>query len=249
MFLPGYVSHLVLQVSFAPLRFPPSPLFHVLNLNFDNYYPDIVARIHALSEYTPICASSCGLVLCALQPPHRLCPHCSAPLLTPRERAALLAQLEEERARLLREEAEAREREAEEARLAQGAFPALLGSGITGHSASGGVGGGGGGVAGAGRGARGARGGAGAGGAGGTGLGHRVLLVDSRTKRVKVESYSRPGLELESEDEDVGEVGIVDERVPPPAREVESVRVRRGPATRWVDLKGDETVKYVTPGP
>jgi hypothetical protein len=71
-------------------------------------------------------------------------------------------------------------------------------------------------------------------------------LVDSRTKRVKVKSYSRPG--LESEEEDVGEAeaeASIDERVPPPAREVESVCVRRGPATRWVDLKGDGTVKYV----
>jgi hypothetical protein len=34
--------------------------------------------------------------------------------------------------------------------------------------------------------------------------------------------------------------------VPPPGRELECVRVQRGPATRWVDLKGrDGTVKYV----
>ncbi|KAI0271870.1 hypothetical protein BGY98DRAFT_922688, partial [Russula aff. rugulosa BPL654] len=56
-----------------------------------------VARRHAKSEYTPIC-SSCGLVmgfvLCALQPPYCLCPHCGAPLLTPPMQAALSAQAE-----------------------------------------------------------------------------------------------------------------------------------------------------------
>jgi len=120
---------------------------------------------------------------------------------------------------------ETREREAEELRLAAGSFPALLS-----NSGSGGVGGGA---------AVSTRG-------GGLGLGHRVLLVDSRTKRVKVErsSYSRSDLESEEEDLAQEEMGM-DERVPAPAREVEFVRVRRGPATRWVDLKGDGTAKYV----
>jgi len=72
---------------------------------------------------------------------------------------------------VLKEEADAREREAEELRLAEGAFPTRLSSGLSGGSAAVGVGGGG---------ERGkARG-------GGGGLGHRVLLVDLRTKRVKV---------------------------------------------------------------
>lgn len=137
---------------------------------------------------------------------------------------------------MLKEEAEVREREAQELRLAAGAFPALSGGvGAAGVSIRGGGGGGAGGA--------GARG-------GGLGFGHRVLLVDSRTKRVKVESYSRSGgLESEDQEEDVAEAEAeagIDERVPPPAREVEFVRVQRGPATRWVDLKGsDGTVKYV----
>ena len=135
---------------------------------------------------------------------------------------------------MLKEEAEVRERVAQELRLAEGSFPALSGGvGAAGVSTRGG-----GGAGAAGGGARG----------GWLGLGHRVLLVDSRTKRVKVESYSRSGgLESEEQEEDVaeGEAGI-DECVPPPAREVEFVRVQRGPATRWVDLKGsDGTVKYV----
>ena len=145
-----------------------------------------------------------------------------------------MAQLEELRAHELEEEAQAREREAQELRMAEGAFPALSG-GVGAAGAAGAAGGGG---FGAGRGAR------------GGGPGHRVLLVDSRTKRVKVESYSRSvGLESEDQEEDMAEAEAgIDERVPPPPREVEFVRVQRGPATRWVDLKsGDGTVKYVAP--
>lgn len=123
-----------------------------------------------------------------------------------------------------------REREAEEMRLTEGAFPALLSAGVGGSAVTTRGGGGGGGFGGGGRGAKGG--------------GHRVLLVDSRTKRVKVESYSRSS-GMESEEEDVVEASMDDERVPPPAREVEYSRVRRGPATRWVDLKGDGTAKYV----
>jgi hypothetical protein len=94
---------------------------------------------------------------------------------------------------MLKEEADVREREAEELRLAAGSFPALSGSGDVGAGVS-------------------TRGGGLA-----LGFGHRVLLVDSRTKRVKVESYSRSG-GLESEEMDVAEAeaGIDDERVPPP---------------------------------
>jgi hypothetical protein len=152
---------------------------------------------------------------------------------------------------VLKEEAEAREREVEELRLAEGSFPALSGSGFGSGFGSGGVGIIAGGVS--------TRGGARAAGASGglvlgpgpgPGHGHRVLLVDSRTKRVKVESYLRSG-GLESEEEELGEAEAeagIDERVLPPAREVEYVRVQRGPATRWVDLKGgDGTVKYVAP--
>ena len=88
------------------------------------------AQVHALSEYAPIC-SSCGLVLYALHPPHRPCPHCATPL---------LVQLEELRADTLMEEAVVREREAEEMRLAEGAFPALLSGGGGSAAVRGGVG-------------------------------------------------------------------------------------------------------------
>ena len=134
------------------------------------------------------------------------------------------------------EEEEAREREEEALRLAAGAFPALGGSGATpsGGSAAGGKWKGG---------------GAGA----GSGAGHRVLSVDSRTKRVRVESYggfSRGTGHGDGDDEEHAEEDGEDaplSRVPPPPKEVEYVRVQRGPATRWVDLKGGGAAKYVAP--
>jgi len=85
--------------------------------------------------------------------------------------------------------------------LAEGAFPAFLSSGSGGGGAALGV---------RGPGERGmARGG---------GLGHHVLLVESRTKRVEVESYSRSG-EEEEEEEAAGIDGTL-HRVPPPPREI-----------------------------
>ena len=184
--------------------------------------------MHALSEYTPIC-TSCGLVLCAQQPPYRACPHCSAPLLSPPARNALVAQLEELRAQTLVEEEEAREREEEALRHAEGAFPVLGGSGAGGRGKGGGVN-------------------------TAASAGHRVLSLDPRTKRVKVESYGGPSKATGHGDGDEEEQAEGDEvdaplsRVPPSPREVEYVRVRRGPATRWVDLKGTGgAAKYVAP--
>jgi hypothetical protein len=137
-----------------------------------------------------------------------------------------MAQLEELRSLALREEAEERERHAEELRLTEGAFPVLMGSG---GSTGGGA--------------------AVSPSASVRAGGHRVLVVNSRTKRVKVKSYSRSGLENEEAEEGVeeaeAEAGIDGTPVPPPPREVEYVRVRRGPATRWVDLKGGGTVRYI----
>ena len=191
------------------------------------------ARAHALSEYTPLC-TACGLVLCSLHPPHRPCPHCAKPLLTPPARAALIVQLEEQRAHTLAEEATAREREVEEQRLAEGAFPALKNLQLAGS---------------------------GSGPAPGSAQQqqHRVISVDARTKRVKVESHSTPtptrlplGARgtLGEEGEEVGIDGLLAPRVLPPPREVEYVRVQRGSATRWADLKGDGVAsgaRYVAP--
>ena len=128
--------------------------------------------------------------------------------------------------------------EKEALRQAEGAFPALGGPPSAPAAAAG--------SAAAGRG----------------GAGPPVLTVDSRTKRVTVGSYvgfsrSRGGLGGEGEEEREVEEDWVDaalSRVLPPPREIEYVRVQRGPATRWVDLKGGETsagaaAKYVAPPP
>jgi len=117
-------------------------------------------------------------VLCAQQPPHRACPHCAAPLLTPAARDGLIAQLEELRARTLAEEEEERRREEDALRLAEGAFPALGGPQHTPQQPLHGAAPGGGSTA------RGR-------GEGGAGAGHRVLSTDPRTNRVVVKSYVR----------------------------------------------------------
>ena len=80
---------------------------------------------------------------------------------------------------------------------------------------------------------------------GGGGLGHRVLLVDSRKKHVKVESYSRSSEEEEEDAAGIDGTLSTLQRVPPPPREIEYVDVQCGPATRWVDLKGGGAAKYV----
>jgi hypothetical protein len=147
------------------------------------------------------------------------------------------------RAQTLAEEEAEREREEEALRVAAGAFPALGGPQHTPSASTAAAG-----AAGApGSAAEGKRGGA----------GHRVLSVDPRTKRVSVESYggfSRRGVGHGEEGEDEGEEEERDaalSRVLPPPREVEYVRVQRGPATRWVDLKGGAggtaVAKYVAP--
>ncbi|KAJ6485203.1 hypothetical protein DFH09DRAFT_803707, partial [Mycena vulgaris] len=82
------------------------------------------ARDHSLSTYTALCRT-CGLVLCAINLPQYSCPHCAANLITDVQRDALIARLEAQIAETLTKEALLRERAAEEARRAVGAFPTL----------------------------------------------------------------------------------------------------------------------------
>ncbi|KAI9507233.1 hypothetical protein F5148DRAFT_1368574 [Russula earlei] len=187
------------------------------------------ARVHALSENTPLC-TACGLVLCAFTP-------ATPPLPTLRWAAPHPARACGAHRATLAEEAAAREREAEAVRLAEGVFPILGPSpppqqqqqqqqqqlARRGTAPA--------------------------------GDGYRVLPVDSRTGRVKVDSYPSfltssamlllPGHGSESEEEAAAVFYAPSSRVPPPPREVEYVRVRRGPATRWVDLRGGE-VRYAS---
>ena len=126
--------------------------------------------------------------------------------------------VEERREHTLAEEAAARARAAEELRLAEGAFPALGGGG--------GGSGGGGGVPSAGAGAKGG-----------------VLSLDGKLLKRGVKEAYRVAAE-----EKVGDNADGLGRVPPPKslREVQYLRVPRGPATRWsVSKYGQDSAKYV----
>jgi hypothetical protein len=86
-----------------------------------------LARDHPLSPYVRIC-QSCGLIQCSLNLPYYACPFCSTALLSPDEKKALIADLEQQMADNLAREAEKRERAVEKAKKAAGDFPTLLDS-------------------------------------------------------------------------------------------------------------------------
>ena len=85
------------------------------------------ARTHALSTYNPLCLS-CGLILCSLNYPFNVCPHCASSLVVPAHRPALLARVQDELATQIRNEELAAERERDELRARAGAFPTLGGA-------------------------------------------------------------------------------------------------------------------------
>jgi hypothetical protein len=85
-----------------------------------------LARIHSLSPYTPLCRH-CGLVLCEMNSPYYMCPYCASSLVAPSLQAELVTSLETEIANTLADEDMERQRLAEEARKAAGAFPTLPG--------------------------------------------------------------------------------------------------------------------------
>lgn len=86
-----------------------------------------VAREHTLSPFSPMC-EQCGLILCDLNIPYYVCPHCSTPLHTPGARDTLIAKIEQELEGVLQKEAAERDRVVQEARKAEGQFPALPGT-------------------------------------------------------------------------------------------------------------------------
>ncbi|SGZ26069.1 BQ5605_C024g09828 [Microbotryum silenes-dioicae] len=165
------------------------------------------ARYHPLSPYSPICPS-CGLVLCSLNPPSFSCPSCqhphliSAPLLE-----SHINTLETQRSEMLERERRRTEAEKEQEALERAAirFPEL-GGGDRAHVAQG---------AGSGRmGYAGLVGGGkvdiqaridrgyaqgrtvggrefGGGGAGGGGAPQRVLRLDMKTSKVKVQTKTK----------------------------------------------------------
>ncbi|EIM86403.1 uncharacterized protein STEHIDRAFT_42338, partial [Stereum hirsutum FP-91666 SS1] len=83
-----------------------------------------LARNHNLSSHTPLC-TSCGLILCALQPPYFPCPHCSSPLLTPSQQLSHLSSLALQLSETLEREENQRLQAIENAKKAAGAFPVL----------------------------------------------------------------------------------------------------------------------------
>lgn len=94
---------------------------------------DVPARVHELSKYTPQCGA-CGLILCAMQPPHATCPSCARPTYSPPQLARLIKRVESDIETQLaheQDERETKERERKEALLAAsggGAFPSLPGN-------------------------------------------------------------------------------------------------------------------------
>ncbi|KAG8987969.1 hypothetical protein FRB93_004337 [Tulasnella sp. JGI-2019a] len=188
-----------------------------------------MARKHDLSIYTPIC-HFCGLILCELQSPASPCPSCFSPILSDRDRAALLARLEGEKSHQLAMEAEQREQERirkqqeREIQAGGGAFPSLAtstssGSSIPqrGHTPTSDGGGG----------------------------SHKVLSLNARTKHVTVRtitpSVSAPNSRPASRAVTAEELAEKERMkpVPAPSDEVNYVKDARAPADRpWMNLRG-----------
>ncbi|KAH8107380.1 hypothetical protein DFH11DRAFT_1517664, partial [Phellopilus nigrolimitatus] len=188
------------------------------------------ARAHGLARHAPLCAH-CGFVLCALNPPHLACPHCSAPLLSPPAHAALLESLGSELAAVLAREEAVAQREREEAREAAGAFPQLLpgdsrGGGPSVPSPA----------------------------AVKANQAHKVLSLSAKTKRVTVASYTPPRPPAPATFSNSGAGGedsaTVDNpppvRVPPPGRAVPHARGRPDGTRPLADVRGDGFVRTLT---
>lgn len=178
-----------------------------------------LAREHGLSTYVPLCCS-CGLVLCELNLPHYACPHCGESFLGNTRRPALVAQIKKELSAQIAKEGEERERVIEDARKAEGAFPMLPGASGT----------------------QGARRPAGKGAAVGSQSSHKVLSLNSTTKKVTVSSYtstpvsSRPPSPTPEEPR----------RVPPPPREINYVKEPPDPAHPWKNMQFPD-LQYIPP--
>jgi len=85
-----------------------------------------LARSHTLSPYVPIC-TSCGLILCELNPPSSGCPFasCGAPLLSPTARSSLITRLESDIEDTIQQEIEEEESKREALKAQEGSFPLL----------------------------------------------------------------------------------------------------------------------------
>ncbi|KAK7683287.1 hypothetical protein QCA50_013549 [Cerrena zonata] len=178
------------------------------------------ARDHVLSEYIPICRS-CGLILCSLNAPCYACPHCATPILTPEGRLALISRIDNEISDTLLREEQQRQRAAEEVRQAEGAFPTLFTSSSKPSES-----------------------------APGTlqshpvNQSHKVLSLNSKTKKVKVSSFTThpPSSASISKDPEKGMPADLIQRVPPPPIDV-SFSTRQNDTDRpWARLDGENAV-------
>ncbi|KAL1667198.1 hypothetical protein GGF50DRAFT_98267 [Schizophyllum commune] len=168
-----------------------------------------MAREHALSSYAPAC-THCGLILCAINGPEYVCPHCESPLLSPDAAARLIERLENEvNATLAREEAALVRAEAD-ARARAGAFPTLSGSTPPLRTPS-----------------------------PAQNQAHKVLSLNSRTKKATVTTFTpapspppaaKQALEEEAEPEVV--------RVPPPLSEPHHAKKKVDAQRPWKNLLG-----------
>ncbi|EED78342.1 predicted protein [Postia placenta Mad-698-R] len=181
------------------------------------------ARMHPLSQHAPICRS-CGLILCTLNLPHFACPHCAAPLLIPAARDALLATITASIVDTLAREEAARERAAEEARTAAGAFPVLAPTSnapgadrLAAHPAN---------------------------------QSHKVLSLNPKTKRVTVASYRAPSPAARPQGKGKGKERTDEEderRVPPPPQVVVHSAMDVGVDNPWTNLRGGRATYVPSP--
>ncbi|KAI0628240.1 hypothetical protein C8Q77DRAFT_482371 [Trametes polyzona] len=182
------------------------------------------ARMHELSQYTPICRS-CGLILCELNLPNFACPHCGEALLTPAARDTLLQALETRIAETIAKEEEERQRAIQAARNAEGAFPTLSAAASRAGTP-----------------------------APGTDAQtthpvnqtHKVLSLDSRTRKVKVSSYTPPTVSRTASTEKLAkEAEPEHKRVPAPPPDV-ICSPAPPPQRPWMNTRG-LNVTYVPP--
>ncbi|KAI0701442.1 hypothetical protein C8T65DRAFT_270788 [Cerioporus squamosus] len=183
--------------------------------------------MHALSTYNPICRS-CGLILCELNLPNFACPHCTEALLTPTARDALIQTLESRIDETLAKEEADRQRLIQEARAAQGAFPTL--SAASSRSGTPGPG-------------------SDAQASHPVNQTHKVLSLDSKTRKVKVSSYTPPAVSRTASTDKIKQQPEPEyKRVPAPPAEVSCSSAPLNPHHRpWANLRG-LNVTYVPPG-
>ncbi|EJF60567.1 hypothetical protein DICSQDRAFT_155699 [Dichomitus squalens LYAD-421 SS1] len=181
------------------------------------------ARLHPLSSYTPICRT-CGLILCELNLPNFACPHCGESTLLPAARNALIATLDAQISEAIAKEEEGRARAIQEARAAEGAFPTLSaasrastpGSGSDSQASH------------------------------PVNQTHKVLSLNSKTRKIKVESYTPPAISRAASAERVKQAEPEHKRVPAPPAEVVISRTQPDPQRPWTNTRG-LNVTYVPP--